>query len=98
MNMWDILEIEKKKDSAAIKSAFTKLRGVVPANEAKRLSAAYEFALRQAKIKNGTDSLKEEILLEMAFARHWKEIEENSSPDSNGAREHIDGRLTSYIK
>ena len=97
MNMWDILGIEKTKNSAAIKNAFTKLRGVVPANESKRLSAAYEFALRQAKVKDSADSLKEEILLEMAFARQWKEIEENSSPGSNGAGEQIDGRITSYI-
>lgn len=97
MNMWNILGIEKTKDSNTIKTAFTKLRGVVPANESKRLSAAYEFAARQAKIKDSTDSLKEEILLEMAFARYWKEKEENSSTEQNGAVEKNDGRITSYI-
>ena len=97
MNMWDILGIEKTKDSTAIKSAFTKLRGVVPAQDSKRLSAAYEFALRHAKIKESTDSFKEEILLEMAFTRYWKAKEENTSPDQNGAGEKVDGRITSYI-
>ena len=84
--MWEILEIEKTKNSASIKSAYTKKRGIVAAQDAKMLSTAYEFALRHAKITGSTDSWKEEILLELAFIRYWKkQAAATSQKPENGA-------------
>jgi len=79
--MWEILEIEKTKNSASIKSAYTKKRGVVAAQDAKMLSTAYEFALRHAKIIGSAESWKEELLLELAFIRYWKNHDASTSQD-----------------
>lgn len=81
MNMWKILDIEKTKDSSSIERAYTTLRVTVPVQEAKMLSAAYEFALRLAKIKNSPDSFKEEMLIEMSFSRYWKLAAAKASQD-----------------
>ncbi len=81
MNMWNILQIEKTKDVALIKSAFVKARNVAPAQESKLLSSQYEFATRCAGIKDSTDSYKEEMILEMASENFWRKFMAKTYPD-----------------
>lgn len=81
MNMWNILQIEKTKDVASIKSAFVKVRSTAPAQESKLLSAEYEFAARYASVKDGADAYKEEMILELASESFWKKFMAKTYPD-----------------
>lgn len=94
MDMWDILKIEKTKDNGIIKSAYAKLRGTVSSEDAKMLSAAYEFAMRSAKIADSTDSYKEEMLLEMAFAEGW---DKNTADDAGTQESSAPGAAESSV-
>ena len=81
MNMWGILEIEKTKDSDLIRDQYNRIRLTTPPQEVKKLSAAYEFALKHAEIVDSAESYKEEMILEMAFVRNWYSDADSTSFD-----------------
>jgi len=81
MNMWGILEIEKTKDSTLIRDQYNRIRLTTPPHEVKKLSAAYDFALKYAEFIDSAESYKEEMILEMAFVRNWNNDADSASFD-----------------
>lgn len=81
MNMWGILELEKTKNSDLIRDQYNRIRLNTPPHEVKKLSAAYEFALKHAGFIDTDESYKEEMILEMAFVRNWYSDADSTSFD-----------------
>lgn len=81
MNMWGILEIEKTKDSNLIRDQYNRIQLTTPPHEVKKLSAAYDFALKHAELIDSAESYKEEMILEMAFVRNWNNDADSTSVD-----------------